>query len=282
MWMLPRHGLMRYGSRRGAFNCKKMNDPHHSVGKSYFSPDLLAVLAVALGVGAAVLFSYTGLACNLVGGVFMLLFVLARNTRQRMLESSGKATPATAKFDRWTVMASFFFIYVSICLRVAPQLMPGTLTPWGIGIWLLCIVAAFLCHSPQARLHHYYKQVHKWWSEGAAVPPDQSMEKHTPSLQRLRVLVEELYGSPLHLPEDVRRQLSSDSRRLLRPARLLSFESRALVLSLACIVGLPWVYPLFEIVVLCCAYVYMHKSHESLCVQAYRKIKPSPQNENID
>lgn len=258
-----------------------MSDSIHPQGSTRFYPDILAVAAVAFGVAAAVLFSYTGLWQNLAGAVLMMLFAVARIARERMLEKAGEVTQASIMLDRWTAYIGFFFIYVSLGLRLAPQPMPGTLTPWGGSIWVLCAAAAFLCHSPQARLRYYYRQVHHWWSEGRELPASHSMEKHTPAFQQLRESLTQRYGSPLQMPEEQRRQLLNGSLHLQRPARLLSFEVRALVLSVACIAGVPWVYLLFEIIVLCLVYVYMHKSHEALCTKVYRQIMQSPQDENI-
>jgi len=257
-----------------------MTNPINSAGSARFLPDMLAVAAVAAGVAAALMFSYTDLLHNAFGTLLMILFAWARKTRQRRLEAAGQVTHANVMLDRWTAYISFFFIYLAICLRVAPQAMPGTITPWGFSIYALCAAAAFLCHSPQAHLRYYYRQVHHWWAEGKALAANASMEKHTPSFQQLRHAVEEHYGNVMLLPDDARQQLVAGSEQLQQPAILLSFEVRALVLSLCCIAGLPWCYPLFEIVVLCCAYIYMHKSHEHLCADVYRQITQLPHEEH--
>ena len=46
---------------------------------------------------------------------------------------------------------------------------------------------------------------------------------------------------------------------------VLTFNTRAIVLYITCLLNCPWVYLLFEIVVLNILYVYMQKRHESLC-----------------
>lgn len=61
---------------------------------------------------------------------------------------------------------------------------------------------------------------------------------------------------------------------------LLTFNSRAIVIYITCVAGSlttdvlgPWIYPLFEIVVLNVFYVYMHRNHERLCEKLIKEIQ---------
>ena len=46
---------------------------------------------------------------------------------------------------------------------------------------------------------------------------------------------------------------------------VLTHNTRATVLYIACLINLPWVYPLFEITVLAALYAYMKYRHEKFC-----------------
>jgi hypothetical protein len=48
-------------------------------------------------------------------------------------------------------------------------------------------------------------------------------------------------------------------------ANILTFNVRAIVLYITCLLNCPWIYFLFEITILNFLYEYMHKSHENLC-----------------
>ena len=60
---------------------------------------------------------------------------------------------------------------------------------------------------------------------------------------------------------------------------ILTFNTRAIVLSLTAILNCPWVYFLFEIIVLTILYVHMHHSHERLCQRLTEQMEPAPQTE---
>ena len=51
----------------------------------------------------------------------------------------------------------------------------------------------------------------------------------------------------------------------MKYTNLLTFNTRAITLYVACLLDCPWVYPLMEITVFQAMYVYMHRTHESLC-----------------
>ena len=50
---------------------------------------------------------------------------------------------------------------------------------------------------------------------------------------------------------------------------------RAIALYIACLIDLPWLYLLFEIVVMNIMYIYMHHEHENLCHKMVQRIVAS-------
>ena len=72
--------------------------------------------------------------------------------------------------------------------------------------------------------------------------------------------------------EALREEFLASSRKLMPYTNLLTFNLRAIVVYVSCLLNIPWAYPLFEIVVLTMMYVYMHKSHEELSDRISRKL----------
>ena len=52
----------------------------------------------------------------------------------------------------------------------------------------------------------------------------------------------------------------------MKYANLLTFNSRAILIYVTCLLNVPYVYPLVEIVVFTAMYRYMRSRHERLCL----------------
>lgn len=70
----------------------------------------------------------------------------------------------------------------------------------------------------------------------------------------------------------LREEFLAESRKLMPYTNLLTFNLRAIVVYVSCLMNIPWVYPLFEIIVLTVMYVYMHKTHEKLSERISKKL----------
>ena len=78
-------------------------------------------------------------------------------------------------------------------------------------------------------------------------------------------LAEKKYGNPLDMPANLKEEFLAGSRPLMKYTNLLTFNMRAIALYIACVINLPWLYLLFEIIVMNIMYIYMHHEHEQLC-----------------
>ena len=65
--------------------------------------------------------------------------------------------------------------------------------------------------------------------------------------------------------EDISQNFLEKSRKLMPFTNILTFNTRAIVVYLSCLIDQPWIYPVFEITVMQALYVYMHRKHENLC-----------------
>ena len=91
-----------------------------------------------------------------------------------------------------------------------------------------------------------------------------SQESLTPNFQRLKATLKEKYEGqalPSALCEDFRR----GSLPLMKWANILTFNTRAIVLYIVLLVGMPWIYFIFELTVMNVIFFYMRSKHEKLC-----------------
>lgn len=274
-------------------------------------PNTITFLSMLLGFASGWMFYYTDLYHNILGVLLLVVADICDSTDGQMARLSGKKTLLGRALDGFSGDVWFASIYFFIALRLMDQNIPGTSVHWGILIWVLVILAGFLCHSRQSSLADYYRQIHLFFLNGKsgseldnsasefAIRDSQpkeklfarffytcygkycrSQEKRTPYFQRF-FKQWKLYESS-HSQDEVvsmRQQFLKGSRPLMKYTNLLTFNLRALVLYASCVLGSltgdvigPWIYPAFEIILLSILYIYMWKSHENLCKQLLNKI----------
>ncbi len=260
-------------------------------------PNAITILSIFLGIGAGYMFYFTDLQHNLLGVLLLMLANFCDSTDGQMARLTGKKTlcgpRARRRFGRCVV-------HLHLCgpqLRMMHQHIPGTQVEWGIGIFAFAAIAGFLCHSPQAMMADYYRQIHLFFLKGKSgseldnsaqqmevyrqTPKSQwyariffktyagycaKQEKRTPKFQEFFKLWNEAVATRgREALEPVRQRLLEGSRPLMAPANILTFNTRAITLYITCLLDCPWVYFLFEITVMNILYAYMHKKHESLC-----------------
>lgn len=257
-------------------------------------PIAVTLMSIVIGAASGYFFYFDDLRMNAIG-MFLLVWAnwydcadgqLARLTNQRTL--LGRILDGFAG-DVW-----FFCIYLALVLRLYPQ--------WGITIWLLAAWAGLYCHARQCALADYYRNVHLWaalghpgseldssagqearmrslkwvsrnWFEKLYlffyVRYTRRQENQTPIFQRLRPLMAQL---PADSP--IRQQFRRDSLPLMPLCNVLTFDMRVGVLFLSLLVKEPWVYFVFEAVVLEAIRYYTRHRHEGFC-RKYCKILSS-------
>lgn len=167
-----------------------------------------------------------------------------------------------------------------------------------VAAFLLIVVwSGFHSHSRQCAMADYYRQIHLCCIKGQAgseldtsshqkqiydatpwkgnrlwklfllsyIGYTRRQESLTPCFQKLRTTVVKLYGGVEGVPERVRREFRLGSLPLMRLANILTFNTRAIVLYICCLADIPWLYFLFEIVVMGFLCNHMVRVHEELC-----------------
>ena len=254
-------------------------------------PNVITILSIFLGVGAGWMFHYTDLWHNLWGILLLMSANFCDSTDGQMARLTGKKTLIGRMLDGFSGDLWFVSIYIAFVVRLWNQPIPGMNMEWGVLILLLGAVAGFLCHSPQASLADYYRQVHLFFllgKEGSELDNYEQQRKHYESLPKSDWLARVFYYNyanychsqekrtplfqqffarwkQLQQPnEEIRQQFLDGSRPLMKYCNLLSFNLRAICLYISALLDCPWLYFLLEITVFNLMYIYMHRTHEHL------------------
>lgn len=258
---------------------------------NYFNihPNVVTILSIILGVAAAVFFYFDELWLNAIGILLLIWANLYDSADGQLARMTGKKTRWGRILDGFAGDVWFFAIYFSLSLRLTPE--------WGVWIWLLSAFAGFVCHARQCQLADYYRNIHLYFLKGEGgseldnsrklTDEFQSLswktdgawklflffyrnytrkqEQATPAFQHFKAALDKRFGKAL--PQALRDDFRRGSLPLMKWANILTFNTRAIVLYLSLLVGLPWIYMLFEVTVMNALLIYMRARHEKLCRQ---------------
>ena len=238
---------------------------------------------------------------NLIG-IFLLIWANWYDCADGQLaRMTGKKTLVGRVLDGFAGDVWFFCIYLGLCLRLTPQ--------WGIWIWLLAAWSGLRCHGRQCAIADYYRNIHLWFFLGEKkselvtsrqeeeeyrnlkwnssewfhklylffyIRYTKSQEDQTPVFQKLFQAIQEKLGG--NVSDDMRQRFRADSLPLMPITNILTFDTRAGVLFLSVIIGMPWIYFVFESTVLEILRYHMIHRHENFC----RKYLDEVNSQNIN
>lgn len=264
--------------------------------KLHIHPNVVTIFSIFLGIGAGIAFYFSEIKYTVLG-IFLLMWA------NHFDSADGQLARMTGKKTRWGRMLDgfagdiwFITIYASICLRLMNTPIPFTdgKVMWGFYIWILAYIAGIMCHSRQCVLADYYRNIHLFFLKGKAgseldncrqqremyesLPWKKNFwwkiflfsyanytgkqEKMTPRFQVLYSNIKKRYGD--NIPDEVKNDFLELSRPLMKYTNILTFNTRAIVLYISLLIGEPWLYFVFEIIVLSNIFIYMHFQHEKL------------------
>lgn len=268
-------------------------------------PNTITILSIILGVAAGVMFAFTDLRHNIAGIILLMLANFCDSTDGQLARLTHQQSMKGRCLDGFAGDVWFFAIYLAIVIRLFHIDMPGTSVPWGIWIFILCAIAGLCCHSQQSSLADYYRQIHLLFLKGRkgteldtyASEHEKAkeakgkkgafwdyafhanyqnycrgQEKRTPEFQKLVKTIRATYGHVEEMPQELREEFLRGSRPLMPYTNILTFNTRAIIIYITCLLGIPWLYPILEITAFECLYIYMHHEHEQLCKKINKKI----------
>ena len=171
-------------------------------------------------------------------------------------------------------------------------------------VFVLSLISGFMGMGGQQRLADYYIQVHLFFLKGekgseldnslrqqeiydqqpkdtpwyerqfqkSYVDYTRKQEKSTPQFQRLMALLKEKYGSSDNMPDEVRKEFHRHSLSLMKWNGLLTFNFRESWFFLFCLLDIPVMTYLFEIIGMGLLTWYINQRHESFSRQIADKL----------
>lgn len=259
-------------------------------------PNVVTILSIILGAAAGVMFYFTDLTHTIIGILLLVWANLYDSADGQLARMTGKKTRWGRILDGFAGDVWFFTIYAAICLRLQGDCIPFTQVKWGIWIWILAAISGLIFHGKQCQLADYYRNIHLFFIKGKSGSEldnfvklreelktlswkkdgmwmvflyfygnyTHSQEKMTPSFQSLRKRLWQVYGDN-PVPAELAETFRKGSLPLMKYANILTFNTRAIVLYIVLLIGQPWIYFVFEIVVMNILFLYMRYKHEKLC-----------------
>lgn len=270
--------------------------------KLHVHPNVVTIISIFLGVGAGIMFYYPDMTHTLLG-IFLLMWANHYDSADGQLARlTGQKTQWGRILDGFAGNLWFISIYVAICLRLTNQPIPFfPSVNWGIYIWLLGCFSGFACHSKQCMLADYYRNIHLYFLKGKSKSEldnfkqqrelfhslpwkgnfwwkiflysygnyTRQQESMTPNFQKFYALVRQKYGEDI--PQALRDEFRAASKPLMKYTNILTFNTRAIALYISVLIGEPWLYFVFEVIVMSTIFIYMRHRHEALSARFYHK-----------
>lgn len=272
---------------------------------NYFNihPNVVTILSIILGALAGYMFYFTDMVHTVVGILLLVWANLYDSADGQLARMTGKKTRWGRILDGFAGDVWFFAIYFAICMRTQGEQIPFTNVQWGVWIWLVAAFSGFVCHAKQCQLADYYRNIHLYFLKGESGSEldnyaklrnelkqlsfkkdfvwmaflyfygnyTHSQEQLTPRFQAFKAKLNERYGNG-PLPEELRADFRALSLPLMKYANILTFNTRAIVLYITLLFGQPWLYFVFEIVVMNILFFYMRHRHEAACARLTAKL----------
>lgn len=258
------------------------------------TPNAITVASIFLGVAAGVLFYYNDLLINVIGMCLLIWANMYDSADGQLARMTGQKSEIGRILDGVSGDFWFISIYAAICLRLTPE--------WSYWIWILAAVTG-LCHSKQAAMADYYRNIHLFFLKGKAGSEldnyvqqqeiydslswkkdfirklflwfykdyTRSQESLTPAFQRFFALLQQRYGAVAL--QEIRDEFRQGSLPLMKYTNILSFNTRVIALFISLFINEPWLYFVFELTVLNGLLVYMVWQHERLSNKLYKEIQ---------
>ena len=248
------------------------------------TPNIITIISIFVGVGAGLLFYPKDIWLNLAGILLLITANILDCVDGQLARLTGIKSDVGRVLDGVAGDLWFISIYVCLALRIAPEL--GNSLAWTLA------GLAGASNLVQSNITDYYKTLHLYFislKKGAEFETIEKVRaKHrsmkyginkgmywfylyytvlqtkiTPQLQKLLIRLKVKYGEDF--PEEVRLRLRKKNLEVMPFINMTTFNGRSVVLIMMLLVGLPWVYLLYEIVALNIVLFATMLKHEDNC-----------------
>ncbi len=259
-------------------------------------PVVVTLMSIVIGAASGWFFYSEDLKMNLIGMALLVWANWYDCADGQLARMTDKRTLIGRILDGFCGDVWFFFIYLFLCLRMQHHLIPFTQMQWGVWIWLLGAWAGLRCHGRQCAIGDYYRNIHLYFllgSERAELDSSSAIKEEMKALrwnsrewfhklylyfyarytgsQEAQVKIfhtmmqslKDKYGNDM--PQPLRDEFCQGSRPLMPLTNVLTFDTRVGVLFITIALGVPYIYFLFESIVLEAVRFYAIRRHETLC-----------------
>ena len=257
-------------------------------------PNVVTVISIFLGVFAGFCWWHTTMEWTILGIIMLMMANFLDSADGQLARMTGKKTLWGRLLDGFAGDLWFASIYIFLALRLTDEPMPlGGGRVWGIWIWVIMLVSGGVFHSRQAGLADYYRNIyllfhgdHSELNDSRELAEQQrntpwrerwfwkiwlffyqgytrTQERMTPCFQRFRAAVRGKYANGI--PPELGAEFCRRTYRLLKWTNISTFNTRAIVLYITLLVGMPWIYFIFELTVMNVIFFGMRSAHEKVC-----------------
>ena len=277
------------------------------------TPNVVTIISIFLGVGGGILL-YFGASPLIWLNYLGILLIIWANTYDSADGQLARLTKQYSRLGRLLDGVSGDFWFVAIYLAIVFRELtfgdsltgPDFFSNHAWIIWVLAVCAGG-CHAKQAAMADYYRQFHLYFlkgKDGSELDSTEQLDKElaelswsknwfkklytsiyrnytanqevmTPAMQRLRRALKEKWGET-EIPQSFRDAFRAQSLPLMKYTNMLSFNTRIIAMFISVIIKMPWLYFVFELVVLNAMMLYMILTHEHRCKRLLARLTTTP------
>lgn len=266
-----------------------------------WTPNMVTILSMFIGVLGGVLFYPDSFGWNLVGVLLVIFANILDSTDGQMARLTGQKSALGRILDGMSSTLWYIAMYIAICCKLYNDpipFFPGH--TWGWIIWAVAIVCGLLGHAQQCTMADRYRNIHLFFlknkhgdelhrseditrqrhalpREGATIQRMQlfidgvftlSQERITPTFQKL-------FNAYLDADEDTREGIRQDylagSRKYIQLTNVLTFNARAYLFFALVLLNVPALYFLLEFIGFGSLKIYTQRRYEQLALELLKK-----------
>lgn len=266
-----------------------------------WTPNMVTILSMFIGVIGGVLFYPDSFGWNLVGVLLVIWANILDSTDGQMARLTGQKSALGRILDGMSSTLWYIAIYIALCCKLYNDpipFFPGH--TWGWIIWAVVITSGLLGHAQQCTMADRYRNIHLFFlrnkhgdelhrseditrqrhalpKEGATIQRIQlfidgvftlSQERITPTFQKL-------FNAYLAADEETREGVRQDylegSRKYIQLTNVLTFNARAYLLFALVLLKLPVLYFVLEFFAFGALKIYTQRRYEQLALDLLKK-----------
>lgn len=236
------------------------------------SPNLVTILGGLFGIAGAALFVFNNLICTIIGILLVIFYAILDCADGQVARMTKKGSLFGRCLDGTIDGVVYMAIYLALGIRLMPQNIPFTNTPWSWWIFLVIVPFGVYFHASQCRVADYYRNAHMYLSaseRGNELSNSEDLREVVEktkkfSFQRLvmssymsytktqehetknlQVLLKMIRDNGRVIPTEVSSYYRKESNKIARLANWLVFNARSYALFILLLVGYEvWIFPL--------------------------------------